>query len=295
MAIHHYYLGCPEWANKDWKGTLYKPKTKASDFLGQYASVFNTVEGNTTFYALPKETTVSRWIEETPEHFRFCFKFPKKISHQHRLRNVDEELSYFFKTMDPLTNRLGPFFLQLPPSFGAKDLPVLKQFFEKLSNAFHYVVEVRHPDFFDEGSNEAKFHELLQHFEADRVVFDTSQLQSADIPEDDVETLKARSRKPNVPVRYTALSQHPFVRFVGHPDNSKNIETLADWAKRVSEWIANGKKPYIFIHTPNDVYAPHLARDFHQLLFENSSAIGMLPKWPSEEAELKDNIQMTMF
>jgi len=55
MAIERYFLGCPIWSNKDWVGELFAPDAKQKDFLQQYASVFNTVEGNTTFYGLPTE------------------------------------------------------------------------------------------------------------------------------------------------------------------------------------------------------------------------------------------------
>ena len=105
--------GCPEWANADWCGALFPAQAKSGDFLRHYASVFNTVEGNTTFYALPRPQTIQRWRELTPVGFRFCFKFPKRISHEHRLRNVREELANVFRTFTPLAERLGPLFLQL--------------------------------------------------------------------------------------------------------------------------------------------------------------------------------------
>lgn len=53
MAIRGYYLGCPGWGLKSWVGRLFPPGTKHTDFLARYAEEFNTVEGNTTFYALP--------------------------------------------------------------------------------------------------------------------------------------------------------------------------------------------------------------------------------------------------
>lgn len=41
-----------------------------------------TVEGNSTFYALPSSAAGARWRDETPEHFRFCFKFPSDLTHR---------------------------------------------------------------------------------------------------------------------------------------------------------------------------------------------------------------------
>ena len=82
MAIRGYYLGCPGWGLKSWVGRLFPSGTRNTDFLARYAEVFNTVEGNTTFYALRRKDTVARWKDESPDEFRFCFKFPKKITHE---------------------------------------------------------------------------------------------------------------------------------------------------------------------------------------------------------------------
>ena len=86
----HYFLGCPEWSRPEWKGGLLPARTRSKDFLAGYARVFNTVEGNTTFYALPRPDVVERWKESTPPSFRFCFKFPRSISHDRKLENTTE-------------------------------------------------------------------------------------------------------------------------------------------------------------------------------------------------------------
>ena len=62
MSIERYFLGCPIWGNKEWVGELFAPDVVQKDFLRQYASVFNTVEGNTTFYGLPSEKAALRWL-----------------------------------------------------------------------------------------------------------------------------------------------------------------------------------------------------------------------------------------
>ncbi|MGH7457110.1 MAG: DUF72 domain-containing protein, partial [bacterium] len=217
MAKLQYYLGCPIWSNKQWVGELFTADAKPTDFLRQYASVFNTVEGNTTFYALPKPASVRRWREETPPHFKFCFKFPKTISHQLRLQDAGQETQIFLNRLAPLAERLGPFFLQLPPSFDFKELLMLESFLKALPREFSYAVEARHPDFFNAMAAEEKFNDLLQSLNVGRVVFDTRGLHAAEVPEDDFYTLDAKRRKPKVPVRFLATNQSPFVRFVGHP------------------------------------------------------------------------------
>lgn len=283
MTELQYYLGCPQWSNKSWVGELFAAEAKPADFLGQYAAVFNTVEGNTTFYALPKPETVLKWREETPAVFRFCFKFPKIISHQLRLQHAEKETSAFIKLLAPLNEKLGPFFLQLPPSFDVNALPDLEKFIKTLPAEFKYAVEARHLDFFNAMAAEQKFNDLLQSLNISRVVFDTRGLHAAEVPEHDYISLDAKRRKPKVPARFTATNQYPFVRFVGHPIIEHNEFHLLQWAGAVVKWLAEGKKPFVFMHAPDDFYAPRLAQYFHALLGKLAPEMAQLPPWPGEK------------
>ena len=118
VAIRGYYLGCPGWGLRAWVGRLFPAGTKSTDYLARYADVFNTVEGNTTFYALPAADQVERWRAQVPASFRFCFKFPRAISHD-RMLAVDCErgVAEFLARVTPLGERLGTLFVQLPPRF----------------------------------------------------------------------------------------------------------------------------------------------------------------------------------
>ncbi len=127
MAIQSYYLGCPMWGLKDWLGTLYRRRSQPRTFLEQYAGVFNTVEGNTTFYSLPSPESVERWRQATPEGFRFCFKFPRRITHEKGLRGAGPETAELLRRLEPLGERLGTFMLQLPPAFGPERTPLLER------------------------------------------------------------------------------------------------------------------------------------------------------------------------
>jgi uncharacterized protein YecE (DUF72 family) len=81
-SIPKYYLGCPVWACEKWKGTLFTSSAPRASWLTEYSTVFNTVEGNSTFYALPALDTVRRWADSVPSGFRFALKFPQVISHE---------------------------------------------------------------------------------------------------------------------------------------------------------------------------------------------------------------------
>ncbi len=60
----NFFIGCAVWAYKGWVGELYPQGTRTADFLHLYSRRFTTVEGNTTFYAVPNQETVTRWGAE---------------------------------------------------------------------------------------------------------------------------------------------------------------------------------------------------------------------------------------
>jgi uncharacterized protein YecE (DUF72 family) len=281
MALQHYFLGCPVWSNKAWVGELFTTTAKTDDYLPQYAQVFNTVEGNTTFYGMPTPATVAKWSAAAPTSFRFCFKFPQAITHRKRLKDANAETDLFLETLAPLGTRLGPFLLQLPPTFGVRDLVALEQFVRALPDTFQYAVEVRHPDFFDDGVREMEVNTLLTELGVERVHFDTRALRAAPATFNS-DTAEAQERKPNLPVRFDALTDFPMVRYVSHPDVPQNDLWLSEWAVVVAEWVQAGKTPYFFVHAPDDFYAPRLARRFHTLL-SDLVAVGTFPPFPAEQ------------
>lgn len=291
MAIRHYYLGCPIWSYKGWAGSLFRTDARAADFLGQYASVFNTVEGNTTFYAVPSAETVARWRAETPDDFRFCFKFPRTITHDRRLQGAEGETRAFLERMAPLGRRLGPFLLQLPPSFGPEQLPLLEAYLDHLPAAYEYVAEVRHLAFFSEGEAEQKLNELLASRNIDRAIFDTRALRQADAGEAAVRA--AQRRKPDLPTRFFATGQRPLFRYVGHPQTRANLPYLRELADAVAAWIGQDLTPFVYIHNPYDDLVPSLARVFHRLLGEHLD-VGEMPAWPGE-SETPPAEQLSLF
>lgn len=291
MAMAH--VGCPLWAHAPWRGRFFTAAASREQFLPQYASVFSTTEGNATFYGLPSADTVARWAEEAPAGFRFCFKFPRAISHDKGLVHAEEETAAFFVRLRPLWGRLGPFFLQLHESFGPDSLRLLARFLDDLPRDATYAVEVRSRAFFDGGDAEARFDETLERRGVDRVIFDTRGL-FASTAEDPV-TLDAKRRKPRVPVRFRALGRQPFVRFVGDPDVARNAATFAAWAEVVSAWVEEGRSPFVFLHHPDDLHAPELGRSFQAALHRrNPARFAVPPVWPCER-EAPAPTQLSLF
>lgn len=288
MAITKYHLGLTQWGLKEWKGTFYTDDVTQSQFLKQYSSVFNSVEGNTTFYRVPEEETVLKWASQVPDGFKFCFKFPQGITHYKRLSGVEQDVMEFLELFEPIRGKLGPFHIQLSSQFSFREFSKLEELCELLPPHLKYAVEVRHEDFYDKGDKERRLFELLKANSIDRVTFDTRKLHS--IQGGDESIRKAQKKKPKTPVRFDASSSRPFVRYVGANDVLNNETWLKEWAIITADWINDGLHPYIFIHAPDTLHAPAIAKEFHRLL-SGFVELEPLQKFPKE----RQNEQLGLF
>lgn len=279
-----YHIGCPVWANARWCGSLYTRSATRDDYLTQYSSVFNTVEVNSTFYGLPTRSTAEKWADSVATGFRFAAKVPRDITHEKRLRNATPETSMFWELLETFQDKgcLGPSFLQLPPTFSGSELPKLQRYLEEWPVKFPLAVEVRHPDYFDDGPIEQQFESLLRELNFDRVLLDSRPLYSAPAT-DDTEAV-SQTRKPKVPHRTSVTGASPFVRLIGRNELDRVQQWVAEWAPVVADWIDCGHTPYVFLHTPDDFFAPELARRFHTELAQHLPELPALPEWPGEHA-----------
>lgn len=275
-----YFLGCPSWSENAWREYLYPQDARANDFLGLYSQVFNAVEGNTTLYARPAPTTVQRWAEIMPEHFRFTAKFPGDISHGGDLRQQLSAAETFVQLLSPLGERVSPLWLQLPASFAPQRLAELAGFIDGLERPL--AVEVRHPEFFAKGDAERMLNRLLRERGVERICLDPRALFSCTSSAPAV--LHAQSKKPRVPPRPAAFTQFPQVRFIGHPELEANDPFLVPWIDKVATWIEEGRTPYVFLHTSDNRLAAELARRFHARLMQRLPGLPALPELYREPA-----------
>ncbi|MEM9159897.1 MAG: DUF72 domain-containing protein [Verrucomicrobiota bacterium] len=293
-----YYLGGPVWSCKDWIGTVFHEGADPKSLLREYAKIFNTVEGNTVFYALPPMATVEKWMAESGQGFRFAMKFPKAISHERRLANAGEETRAFFRVLEALKHgdRLGPSFLQLPPSFNSNHFDILENYLKSLPQDFEYAVEARHISFYDESDNEKRLDDLLSNHNINKVAFDSRPLFSAQAEEADSKETNAQSRKPQTPVRKTVTGQRPFLRYVGRNDIEKNETYIKEWAPVINKWILEGKKPYIFVHAANEAQAPYVARALHNQLRKINPLLPEITDFASDKtAPSSEQQQLDLF
>ncbi|MBD2344674.1 DUF72 domain-containing protein [Anabaena subtropica] len=269
----NFSIGCAVWAYKGWVGELYPQGTRATEFLNLYSHCFTTVEGNTTFYAVPNQETVSRWAAETPPGFEFCLKLPRDITHQGLLKPQIPAALTFLEGMRPLGKRLGPIFAQLPPSYAPKLIDDLAGFLEAWPRTTApLALEVRHPDWFRE-PHRSNLTQLLETLGVGRVLLDSRPIYTGD----DDRQLQSERRKPKLPVQFSVTAPFSLIRFISHPDLTVNQPFMEEWVRQLQQWLQTGTRIYFFVHCPLEERSPNTARYFQQLLEQNSVPVPPLP------------------
>ena len=294
-----YRIGCPVWGCKEWGEVVYPTGTSSTEYLGWYTRHFPTVEGNSTFYAVPPISTFEKWRDQAAPGFKFCFKFPKSISHDKQLSFCDSELRDWLNKLSVFesSGQLGPTFLQLGPSFAYKSFARLEKFLRSLPAEWPWAVEVRHSDWFDAGPNESRLDDLLSDLRIDRVLFDSRPLNSRD--PSDVSESASQARKPKSPFRTTVTGTRPMVRLIGRNDPAEVVDYWKFWARQIDEWISQGLQPWIFTHAPDDRFAPSLVYLFEEYLSQLRENLTSLPRFNTPKVA-KNNLgpalrQMDLF
>ncbi|MEM7281737.1 MAG: DUF72 domain-containing protein [Pseudomonadota bacterium] len=265
-----YFLGLPAWGFPAWSRRFFNDTPSR---LANYAHVFNTVEGNTTFYRIPDEPTVARWKEAVSSRpFRFCFKLPREVTHE-RFPDL-HSLEKFLHVIEPLEDHLAPLLVQLPATVGPDDLFKFEQVFGLVSERYRFAIEVRHLDFFHEPELLDK---IYDDYGGGRVMLDSRPLYFGD--RNHPEVTKALHVKPDVPVVAESRNRIALIRLILHPDLISNGPYMEEWATHVSEFLRDEVETYMMIHCPNNLHCPTLALEFHNLLREKTS-LDPLPPWP---------------
>jgi uncharacterized protein YecE (DUF72 family) len=273
LVKENFYLGCAVWSYKEWVGGLYPAKSRATDFLHLYSRRFITVEGNTTFYAIPSKATIQKWVAQTPMGFKFCPKLNRQITHQGLLSpHINDALS-FLAIMSGLGDRLGTTFIQLPPSYSPQYLADLTDFLAACSQSnLSLGLEVRHLDWFKPEYSD-RLNCLLTKLNISRVLLDTRPIYNC--PGDP--QVNSPRKKPQVPLQAEIVGNIGFIRFISHPNPEYNCDYLEKWAVKINDWLRQGKTIYFFVHCPQEVRSPDTAKYFQSLLIQKGCKINSLP------------------
>jgi uncharacterized protein YecE (DUF72 family) len=209
-------IGCSGWNYASWKEEFYEGKPTRL-WLPRYATHFDTVEVNNTFYRLPLKTSVARWVEETPPDFVFAVKASRYLTHIKRLTDLGSGIERYYERLEPLARspKLGPVLWQLPASFRRND--------ERLSAALDALPGGRHCfEFRDPSWFVAPVYELLRRHGAALVIGDRPEVKAFQSHEFTTD--------------WTYVRFHYGSR--GRRGNYSRSE-LEEWARRFEEWSSD--------------------------------------------------------
>lgn len=229
------FIGTSGYNYPEWRGSFYPEKFSSAKMLSYYAERFSTVEVNYTFYRMPNAKTIHSWQAETPPAFIFALKAPKRITHDARLKDVDEPLRYFLDTARTLGSKLGPFLFQLPPFF-RKDLGRLGDVLALLPSGCCAAFEFRHASWFSEDT-----YALLRTRNAALCIADTD--------------------KGTTPLVATANFGYLRLR-----DEGYSGEALREWSQTLQKLNPAWQKTFIYFKHEESGTGPALAQELRALL-----------------------------
>lgn len=219
-------MGCSGWNYQHWRERVYPKGLPPRRWLEHYATLFDTVEVNATFYRLPTRKAVATWVEQTPPDFLFAVKASRYLTHMKRLTDLDSGVELFYERIEPLvaSPKLGPVLWQLPQNFHRND--------ERLASALdrlppgRHCFEFRHESWFAD-----EVYALLREHGVALVIGDA----------------------PNRPFQtYELTADWTFIRF-HHGSRGRNgnysERELEEWAERIQGWR---KRVDVFAYFNND-------------------------------------------
>jgi uncharacterized protein YecE (DUF72 family) len=247
-------VGCAKWNRQDLKN-FYPRGTK--DELEYYASQFNAIELNATFYRY-NSGQIAGWYKKVPNGFRFFPKMTRQVSHQKWLSDVKNITESFISSVLNFREKLGTIYLQLHDNFAPKYFDRVTEFIEHWPKEYALAVEFRHTDWYNDPSVANELYQLLEENSVANIIVDTA------------------GRRDLMHMRLT--KNEAFIRYVGanHPTDYTRLD---EWAKRLKTWIDQGlRNIHFFLHQNEERESPHLGAHFIKKLNKEAGLNFPVPK-----------------
>ncbi len=212
------------------------------DELSYYATQFNAIELNASFYRIFPDAQFETWYGKATEDFQFSPKIPRIISHIKRLNDTERLVDDVVANMLPLKEKLGCCFLQMPDNFMPKWMERLEPFFKHWPKEIPLAVELRHTDWYNDQHIADQLNDLLLKYNLASVIVD------------------AAGRRDLLHMRLTNATA--FIRYNGanHPSDYTRLD---DWLERIGEWYEQGlKQLYFYVHQNLEEASPLLSAYF---------------------------------
>jgi uncharacterized protein YecE (DUF72 family) len=257
-------LGTSAFTAMGWEGSFYPKGMKPAEFLTYYATKFDTVEVDSTFYRTPAISTVNGWANKTPEGFVFALKVPQVVTHEKVLLDCEAEFGHFVDTAAILDDKLGPMLLQFPYfnkmafKSGKEFLARLKPFLKRLPAGYDFAVEIRNKQWLG-----AEFFDLLREHKVAYALIDQAWMP----------------RPREIFEKFDPITSHfTYIRWLG---DRKGIEketkvwdkTIVNRTRDLNEWVeivrkVHQRKIKIFAYANNHYagHAPATIEKFQKML-----------------------------
>jgi uncharacterized protein YecE (DUF72 family) len=198
--------------------------------LHYYASLFNSIEINTSFYKLPMAATVKKWQQSTPDGFRFTFKLWREITHNKELIFKQEDVLRFLEVVSEAGTKSGCLLIQFPPKTTFDYELQLEQLLIRikehpLSSQWKLALEFRHKSWYTEST-----YELARVFDACIVIQDLPASATPFLPQE---------------------AGHVYVRFHGPNGGYRGSYTddfLYEYSHYIKAWKEEGKEVYAYFN-----------------------------------------------
>jgi len=249
------YVGCAKWNSRDLKN-FYPNGVK--DELEYYATQFNAIELNATFYRNYSENQIATWRDKTPANFKFFPKINRYTSHRKWLLDVQSEVESFLYNVSAFDEKLGTIFLQLRDNFSPEYFDRVVDFIENWPRKLSLAVEFRHPDWHGDAAVANDLYQLLEEHNIANIIVDTA------------------GRRDLLHMRLT--NSEAFIRYVGanHPTDYSRLD---DWVQRLKSWSEQGLEHiYFFVHQNDEQESPQLSAHFIDLMNKEVGTNLAIPK-----------------
>lgn len=244
------HIGTSGWSYKDWNGVFYPQGTKAAEYLAYYSQQFDTVEIDSTFYGIPRHSTVQRWYEQTPADFIFAPKVPQIITHEKRLQNCAEDWQNFLEAMNILRNKLGPVVLQFDYKFSFKEHFVnLEKFLEDVSSSgLQLCVEIRNKNW-----HVGAFYELLRKYNVALVINDIYYMPRVIELTADFTYIRLLGNRRQIPNDFSHV----------RVNREKDLDW---WADRIKQFLEKELEVFVYSNNRYQGFAPQTIRSISKRL-----------------------------
>jgi uncharacterized protein YecE (DUF72 family) len=235
------FIGTSGWSYSHWAGKFYPVEIPKTRWLEYYQRHFATVEINSSFYRLPKDTTLQKWREGVPGKFIFAVKASRYITHIKKLNDPVESSKLFLARARLLGDKLGPILFQLPPGLKVRS-DRLGELLGWLPRDLRYCFEFRHTSWFCK-----EVYDLLRRYNSALCIADSPKFPMVMQRTADFSYLRLHGSTILYQSRYTA-------------------DELRIWAERIQRILDEGADVYVYFDNDAEGYAVMNALELVSLL-----------------------------